>query len=147
PALLGIFGLEHLRYVSAEFCSYWMLKNPQNGQYMPPLMWYDASGGLTKPALEGCEDTVMSHILYTPGISFAQLHKRLQPLFSGFELHSILRTLITKQKVISKKIKKASSNKRLFKRSTVQLASDTSFGTSSQEATYYWLVPNYYLSR
>ncbi|OBZ86053.1 hypothetical protein A0J61_05893, partial [Choanephora cucurbitarum] len=128
PALIRIFGLENLRYVSAEFCSHWMLKNPQNGQYMPPLMWYDASGGLTKPALEGCEDTVMSHILYTPGISFTQLHKRLQPLFSGFELHSILRTLITKQK------------------STVQLASDTSFGTSSQEATYYWLAPNYYLS-
>ncbi|KAI8387476.1 hypothetical protein BD560DRAFT_382604 [Blakeslea trispora] len=144
--LVMILGLEHLRYVSVEFCSHWMLKNPQNGQYVAPLMWHDVSGGLIQPALEGCEDTVMSHILCRPGVSFAQLHQRLQPLFSGFELYSILHDLVDKQKIISKKIKKAPIKKRLFGRSSVQSASGSSFGTGNEEMTYYWLAPGYYLS-
>lgn len=73
PALIVIVGFTSLRYVAAEFSSAWMLQNSSKGVSIAALMWYDVSGQIILPALEGYSNTVMSYILTQPGITFVSI--------------------------------------------------------------------------
>jgi hypothetical protein len=77
PALIITVGFKDLRYVASEFSSAWMLQTSSNIVGIPPLMWYDVSGQVIQPALEGYASTVMSYILLQPGITFVNM-KRIE---------------------------------------------------------------------
>lgn len=73
PPLIHVVGFEHLRYVSAEYVSDWFLKMDSDRSLLNPLMWNDTSGNIIRLALEGCGNTVISHIATNPGISHVSI--------------------------------------------------------------------------
>lgn len=73
PPLVHVVGFESLRYVAAEYASHWFLKTSSDNTFLNPLMWNDTSGNVICLALEGCANTVISHIATNPGISHVSL--------------------------------------------------------------------------
>lgn len=74
--LIQITGFECLRYVAAEHMSAWMLTKSGSHELLHPFMWHDVSGQVIEPAFKGCAETVLSHIVKLPGISFVSTFKR-----------------------------------------------------------------------
>ncbi|KAI9480650.1 MAG: hypothetical protein EXX96DRAFT_481353, partial [Benjaminiella poitrasii] len=143
PPIIQIAGLNSLRYITSEFAGKWLLYNKQSSTYIPPLMWNETNGNVIETALEGFGNTVISHILDNPGISFASLSSKLKEVSTKYELYHTLSYLLKTEKIISRKI--VSSGKRtLFSKQSIEMVDVSNMAMISNGLTCYWLAPKYY---
>lgn len=72
PPLIKLVGFRQLRYVVANYFSYWLLKSDY-GHFLDPVLWCDTSGQVMEDAWDGCCEVIQSHIIKNPGIQHVSL--------------------------------------------------------------------------
>lgn len=122
PPLIKLVGFRQLRYVVANYFSYWLLKSDY-GHFLDPVLWCDTSGQVMEDAWDGCCEVIQSHIIKNPGIQHSVLCDKLTGFLSDYETHTILEYLEKNNKVYSRKIKKKNSD--LFSRKKMYITKDT----------------------
>ncbi|KAG0172429.1 RNA polymerase III transcription initiation factor complex subunit [Apophysomyces sp. BC1015] len=96
PPLAVEVGYRVPRIVATEHAAQWLVKStPSNdGAYYMPRMWCDLHGNTVDAALGGCADTILGHILLTPGVSQATLRDKFAGFLTICELRDVLNHLV-----------------------------------------------------
>ncbi|KAG1172253.1 hypothetical protein G6F70_004579 [Rhizopus microsporus] len=142
PPLIYLVGFNRLRYTAAEHVHHWLLKGTKKDTYLDPLIWCDISGSVVRPVLDGCCEVVMSHIIKRPGIQYSQLRDALIGFLSEYELYTILKYLVDKNKVISRKACQSTNKRSIFGKKKLRLSKNELY---TGEQIHYWVVNDYYL--